>query len=170
MVASTCDVRSGTAPGGEPLLRASCRPRSLRLIVSLAKTCGNRRLPRATQRFAVLWVGCKRLQKHRDNASRWVIRGSRPLRHFFARWSAVTNIARSPGWAPKRLPSRGCVDRSSRRPAKRRGRGRIPQAPFTLGSVPEPVLPPPKKEWAAVVPPASSAGCKEPGRESRRGI
>jgi hypothetical protein len=100
------------APGGEPLWRSSLHPREFRRNTTLAETRKNRRLPRTTQRFAGLRPdGCKRIGAA-GKSSRWVIRGSRLLRHFVVGLSAERNTARSPWYVPKRLPSRALGNRA----------------------------------------------------------
>jgi len=84
------------APGGKPLWHVSRHPRNFRFITSRAETCINRRLPGTTHRFAALWPYWERIEKPQVNASRWVILGSRPLRHSLVGWSAEANIARWP--------------------------------------------------------------------------
>jgi hypothetical protein len=62
--------------------------------LNLAETCKNRRLPRTVQRFAGLGAGVNEIGAA-GKSSRWVIRGSRLLRHLVVGLRAERNIARS---------------------------------------------------------------------------
>ena len=85
MLFSVITAGDRRSPGGEPLWRLCRRPATFILAQVPLKTHENGRLPGTSRRDAFTHDFRFICTRGHRTASRWVIPGSRPLRHFVAR-------------------------------------------------------------------------------------
>ena len=119
------DVPLPPAPGGEPLWHVPGHPVifvSTLIQPKRVKTGGSRERPSAMYSLAAF----DRLHPDRRDASRWVVSGSRLLRHFLDRSHVETKIVGSPYTFQSGSPP-GAGDCTSREAPPPRVRGRLGQ-------------------------------------------